>query len=285
MSEYDDPARLEAQGDTEDLGEDFEDTTPPGDTSGEETYLDEDATGLWDGDRGSLDAKQRDTLVGLLKKAFISSDDRAEWRTLIRDPGPIATNLNNLYFNLIIDERSEVAYASPARTADNPFKTLVRDNANNREETLLLIYLRERYRAETAGGQAHVFADESAMYGYVHRLRPSSAYDQWSDEGKVTNAIKGLTTAGILVKTKDEGRFRVHRAIEALLPLTKLNQLLEAFRLQSTGDPRDLDGERETSRTSGKHAAPDPSRLAVAESEAAEADMLGEQADSYEESA
>lgn len=240
---------------------------------GEESYLDDDATGLWDGDRGSLDTRQRDTLVMLLKKAFISSDDKAEWRVLTRDPGPIETNLNNLYFNLVIDQRSEVAYATPARTTDNLFKTLVKDTANNREETLLLLFLREKFRASSAAGEAHVVTDATAMYAYVQRFRPDSATDHSGDERKVTNAISALLTAGLLVKTKDDGRFRVHRAIEALLPLNKLNQLLEAFRELNTA-PIDDDSTLEPGGTTspGRHAAPDTSRAEL-DRAAALADM------------
>lgn len=259
---------------------------------GEESYLEEDSAGLWNGDRGSLDAKQRDTLVSLLKKEFISSEDRVEWRTLMRDPGPIETNLNNLYFTLVIDERSEVAYAAPARTTDNPFKTLVRDAPNSREETLLLIYLRERFRASTAAGETHVFADAVAMYEYVQRMRPDSATDKVTDEKRVTNAIAGLAASGLLVKTKDEGRYRVHRAIEAMLPLTKLSQLLEAFRRLNDGDPGDTDDLGEVNGYPGRHAAPDTSHLAAEEAAAAVAEQLGDadevqdgQGSTYEETA
>lgn len=196
-----------------------------------------DTFSLWSGDRGTLDSKQRDTLVALLKKSFISSDDKDAWRTLMRDPDPIVISLNNLYFILVVDERAEVAYATPARNADNPFKTLVRDAPNNREETLLLIYLRERHRAETASGQPVVYADVTAMLDYVERFRPDSATDISGNEKRVHNAIGGLVTSGLLVKTSDANRFRVHRAIEALLPLSTLNQLVEAFRAHNAGGP------------------------------------------------
>jgi hypothetical protein len=249
--------------------------------SDEESYLDDDSPGLWDGDRGSLDGKQRDALVMLLKRAFISSEDRVEWRTLMRDPGPITTNLNNLYFNLVIDPRSEVAFAVPARTLDNSFKTLVRDAPNNREETLLLIYLRERFRAASAAGEAHVFTDAIAMYDYVQRFRPESATDRSGDERKVTNAIVGL-----LVKTRDDGRYRIHRAIEALLPLTKLNLLLEAFRRINRGDAAaenfsSRDGAEEISGTSGKHALADTSASNIERTEMElAADLVSAQDDS-----
>lgn len=246
-------AELDEGDDEQRFGFDDDDASCADAREAEESYLDEDENVLWDGDKGTLDPHQRDVLISLLKKAFVSSDDRAEWRTLTRDPAPIAVNLNNLYLKLVIDERSEVAYASPARTADNAFKTLVRDAPNNREETLLLIFLRERFRAATAGGELHVFTDAAAMYDYVQRFRPNSATDQVADERRVTNAISGLITAGLLVRTRDEGRYRVHRAIEALLPLPKLSQLLEAFRAMNAGTPPE-----EPTTYTGKHAAHEP---------------------------
>lgn len=206
--------------------DDLEDT----DEFADALALNGDTFALWNGDQGTLEAKQRDTLVALLKKSFISSDDKDAWRTLMRDPGPIVTSLNNLYFILVVDERAEVAYATPARNADNPFKTLVRDAPNSREETLLLIYLRERHRAETASGQPVVYADVTAMLDYVERFRPPTATDISGNEKRVHSAIAGLVTSGLLVKTSDADRYRIHRAIEALLPLGTLNQLLEAFR-------------------------------------------------------
>lgn len=216
----------------------------------EEGYLDDDDSALWEGDKGTIDGRQRDVLISLLKKAFISSDDKAEWRVLTKNPGPIAANLNNLYLKLVIDERSEVAYATPARTADNAFKTLVRDAPNNREETLLLICLRERFRAATAAGEIHVFTDGAAMYDYVQRFRPASATDQLGDERRVANAITGIVTAGLLVRTRDQDRYRVHRAIEALLPLPKLQQLRDAFRAA-----RDDSTPDDTAGYTGKHSA------------------------------
>ena len=225
-------------------GGDAEDTAEDSDEFGDALGLAPDTFALWNGDQGTLDAKQRDTLVALLKKSFISADDKVAWRTLMRDPGPIVTSLNNLYFILVVDERAEVAYATPARNADNPFKTLVRDAPNNREETLLLIYLRERHRAETASGQPVVYADVKAMLDYVERFRPASATDISGNEKRVHSAIAGLVTAGLLVKTSDADRYRVHRAIEALLPLNTLNQLVEAFRAHNSGQHQ-ADGEED----------------------------------------
>ncbi|WP_182378683.1 DUF4194 domain-containing protein [Nocardioides sp. WS12] len=245
------------------------------DDEDEESYL-VDEPRLWDGDTGNMDAKPRNALVALLKKAFVSSDD-VEWKALLQHRDAVATNLSNLYFNLVIDERAEVAYASPARTADNPFRTLVRDAPNSREETLLLLFLRERFRVGTASGEAHVFTDGVAMFDYVQRFRPDSATDRVGDEKRVTNAIAGLVKDGLLMKTNDEGRFRVHRAIEALLPVTRLNQLLEAFRRLQSGEPLEADD------YAGKHAAPEEVLDATDEDD--EVEQRGDSGDTYEEPA
>ena len=229
----------------------------PGDGAAEElggeSYADDDF-GLWPGDRGTLDRTQRDTVVALMKKAFISSDDRAEWATLRRSPDPIAATLNNLYLKLVVDERAEVAYTTPARTADDPFKTLVRDAPNSREETLLLLFLREQYRSSTAAGQTSPFVDATAMYEYVQRFRPASATDRVLDERRVTTAIKSLAGTGLLEATRDPNRFRIHRAIEALLPLDRLNQLLDAFTELNQGTT----GPAAETTYTGRHAAPEP---------------------------
>src|SRR4051794_19638044 len=71
---------------------DTEDTVEDADEFGDALGLAPDTFALWNGDQGTLDPKQRDTLVALLKKSFISSDDKVAWRTLMRDPGPIVTS-------------------------------------------------------------------------------------------------------------------------------------------------------------------------------------------------
>jgi hypothetical protein len=242
-----------------------------------DTFIDDDAEfaerlddgndPLWIGDQGTLAARQRDTVVALLKKSFISSDDRDAWRTLIQDRDPIGVALNNLYMILVVDERAEVAYATPARNADHPFKTLVRDAPNSREETLLLIYLRERHRAETASGQAVAYVDADGMLAHVARFRPLTATDVYLDENRVRGAIAGLVTSGLLVKTRDEDRYRIHRAIEALLPLATLKQLLDAFQQHTATPDSAADGTTHGSTDGGVDADltdPDPAAAPLA---------------------
>lgn len=219
----------------------------------EETYVDDDAVALWHGDRGSLDAHQRDTLVAILKKEFISSDDKVEWRTLMKDPGPIETNLNNMYFTLVLDPIAEVAYKKPLRSPEQDVRTLVVDKTNTREETLVLVYLRERFRADTAAGEQHVFVDYNSIQSYVARFRPPTATDEYADTARVDRAINSVRGSGLITEIRgDQGRYRVHRAIEPLLPLSTLQLLVAALKEQN------VDISPATVSRSGRRAASIP---------------------------
>lgn len=219
----------------------------------EETYSDDDTVALWDGDKGTLDARQRDTLVVILKKEFISSDDKLEWRTLTKDSGPIVTSLNNMYFTLVLDFVAEVAYKKPLKSAELDVRTLVFDKTNTREETLVLIYLRERFRADTSAGEQHVFVDYDSIQTYVARFRPPTATDEYADTARVDRAINSVKGSGLIKEVHgDQGRYRVHRAIEPLLPLTTLQLLLAALKEQNADKPG------ATGSRAGRRTAPVP---------------------------
>jgi len=126
LDEWDDAEDLDGI-DTADEGGDSQDTDEYG-----------FGFSLWDGDEGTLEAMQRDALVVLLKRAYISSDTYPrEWKTLVNSIGPIRSQLNNLYLDLVIDEAREIAYKRSVRSEDRSFRTLLHDTSYNREETLI----------------------------------------------------------------------------------------------------------------------------------------------------
>jgi hypothetical protein len=170
----------------------------------------------------------------LLKHEYISSDTYPrEWKTLVGSSGAIRSQLNNLYLELVIDEIREIAYKRPVRSEDRAFRTLLHDTAYNREETLLLVFLREQFRAEGATGATHVFVDADAMQDYVARFRPAHDTDELGGRRKVENAIKALRKAKLITAAGRDDRYQISRAIETLLPVEKLHMLLEALRAQN----------------------------------------------------
>lgn len=194
---------------------------------------------LFEGDEGGLEVDQRRALVVLLKQRFISGRTHPkEWQALTRNPRPIRARLNDLFLELRMDTDREVAYKrqiSP-EGGGRPYPTLLYDAPWGREDTLLLIYLRSRFRSEQAAGADKVFVDREEMLEFVEQHRPPHATDQVGDAKRAGKAVEALYKAGLLIGPSTGDRFEVSNAIEVLLPMEKLAELLTWLRAQHGTD-------------------------------------------------
>jgi len=185
---------------------------------------------LFEGDEGGLELEQRRALVTLLKNRFITSASHPkEWQTISAGRPAIQRTLNDLFLELVYDRDLEVTYKrqAVAETGNRPFPTLLHDTAWQREETVLLVYLRRRFRNEQAAGNTQVRVSASEMVEHIAELRPTSATDQVADGRRVERAVESMLRAGLLVKTDEEGIYEASSAIEVMMPLQKLNELLD----------------------------------------------------------
>ncbi len=192
---------------------------------------DETSVSLFEGDEGGLEFAQRHALVTLLKQRFISARTHPrDWQVLVEHERVLRSRLNDLFLDLAIDPAREVAWKRQAvsETASR-FPTLLHDTAWSREETLVLVHLRDRLRAGLAGGDARVFVDRDDVLEYVASYRPPHATDEAGDEKRARNAVTSIVKAGLLIATGSEDRFEVSEAVEPLLPLELLQELLEAL--------------------------------------------------------
>jgi hypothetical protein len=99
--------------------------------------------------------------------------------------------------------------------------------AYTREETILLVLLRQRFRSERASGQEIVLVDRDNLVENVAHFRPEHATDRSGDARRAAAAVDSLAKARVLLKTSDADRFRVSAVIEVLLPVERLGELLE----------------------------------------------------------
>jgi hypothetical protein len=184
---------------------------------------------LFHGDEGGLDPDARRALVVLLKNRFITSESHPrEWRALMAWRQEIGKRLNDLFLELKIDTEREVAYKRPVTsdTGGRDFPTLVHDTIWQREETALLVFLRVRARNDEVRGEVQFRVSEAEMLEYLRENRPESATNQVSDDRRADRAINALKSAGLLTKTNEDGMFRISPAIEPMLPVPVLNNLL-----------------------------------------------------------
>lgn len=210
------------------------------DTVSDDTVSDDPTFALFEGDEGRLSLDQRRTLVALLKHRYISpSQHPLEWRTMLAAESLFRSRLNELFLELQIDRNAEVAFKRQASSESGrrPFPTLLHDTAYTREETILLVYLRTRLRNERAGGTENVVVDQQELLDYVAGFRPAHATDRSRDEGRVERAIEKLLSVRVLLKTKDLKRHRIASVVETLLPLERLEELLEWLQTQSDDAP------------------------------------------------
>lgn len=194
--------------------------------------VDDDSVSLFEGDEGGLDYSQRQALVALLKQRFISARTHPrDWQVLVENHQLLRSRLNDLFLDLQIDVEREVAWKRQALGEGGArFPTLLHDTAWTREETLVLVHLRDRLRAGLASGDARVYLDVDDILDYIGGYRPAHATDEAGDEKRARNAVASVAKAGLLIATAADDRYEISEAVEPLLPLELLQELLDALR-------------------------------------------------------
>ena len=198
---------------------------------------------LFSGDAGGLTFEQRRCLVRLLKERYISKDAQPDlWEVLIRNTETLRSRLNDLFLTLHVDQASEVAYKRQAIPDDSArrFPTLLHDTSYNREETILLVYLRERLQRERAAGADTVLVDLEELVERVAEFRPRDATDLAAESRRANNAVETLKKSGVLHNSGEADRFTVSPVLDSLMPLPRLQQLLDWLRSgagQNTEEP------------------------------------------------
>ncbi|TFD51345.1 DUF4194 domain-containing protein [Cryobacterium sp. Hh11] len=207
------------------------------DLADDDTGIDSDpaSLSLFEGDEGGLSVEQRRTLVLLLKHRYISSAlQPAEWQTLLKSQSLLKSRLNDVFLDLHVDLHYEIAFKRQALAEGGErFPTLLHDVAYSREETILLVLLRQRFRSERANGLEIVLVDRDNLVDNVAHFRPEHATDLSGDARKATAAVDSLAKARVLLKTSDPDRFRISAVIEVLLPVERLRELLEWLRAEN----------------------------------------------------
>jgi len=207
-------------------------------TDADDEIHDDGSVSLFEGDEGGLEYAQRHALVTLLKQRFVSARTHPrDWRVLVEHERVLRSRLNDLFLDLAIDRQREVAWKRQATPeTGSRFPTLLYDAAWSREETLVLVHLRDRLRAGHAGGDVRVYVDREDLVDYVATFRPSHATDEAGDEKRARNAVVSVVKAGLLIGTVADERYEISEAVEPLLPLELLQELLEALQRANDSD-------------------------------------------------
>lgn len=202
-------------------------STNPDDGDG--FWADSTSTAVFPGDTGELDFDERRALMAILKNHYISgADHSAEWKTLMESEASIVRRLNELFLDLHVDREREVAFKRQVIAEDGrKYPTLLRNATYTKEETILMVFLRTRFRSEHVGTTTEVFVDRDELRGAVESYRPANATDHSGDARRADNAIDSLMKSRVLQTTPDPERLRISPVIEVLMPVPRLLELLD----------------------------------------------------------
>lgn len=228
-----DDAHITADEDPTAFLDPFDDPAPNVEDEGEVRSL-----AGFEGDTGTLYPEQRRCLNALLKHRYISADRHPEqWAVLLADQDLIKSRLNDLYLELHVDREYQVAFKRQARTeTGDRLPSLLSDISHQKEETIVLVHLRQKFFAQRQEGDEAVFIDRQSLIDEVAAQRPEHATNRSMDQKRADKAIDNLNTAGVLLKTGDPDRFRISPIIEVLMPIEKLRALLTWFMTQNGTD-------------------------------------------------
>lgn len=204
----------------------------------EDEEPDQRSLAMFEGDTGTLFAEQRRCLHALLKHRYLSAERHPEhWAVLLANQDVIKSRLNDLFLELHVDRDHRVAFKRQASTeTGEPLPSLLRDVSHTKEETIVMVFLRQRFFAQRQEGEDVVFVDRQTLLDEVADQRPEHATHRAMDQKRADKAIDGLATAGVLLKTADPDRFRISPIIEILLPVEKLRALWQWLMTQNGTD-------------------------------------------------
>lgn len=203
---------------------------------------DTDTGELFAGDSSTLPFDIRKALVVLLKRRYVSADTHPkEWATIVENETLIRSRLNDLFCQLVVNRNYHVAYKQPGDPSNDDLPKLLRETVYTREQTILMVHLRQLYRQKVNDGNEHVFVDGDDLSAEIESYFPPEATDKAAHTRQARLAVEALARHGILLPTPEPNRFRVASIVEVLLPVPVLRDLLSWLQ-DSTGTDDSSDG-------------------------------------------
>lgn len=187
-------------------------------------------TELFDGDTGTLPDQARRVAVKLFRDPYISAEKNPdEWLWLKEHREAIKSSLNDLFLDLYLDERNEVAYAMAPEGAPDDLPRLKKEHRLNDIQSLLIVFLRQQYASQTASGSERVWVDAEDIHAYLERLN-AGRLDTTKQAAKTDSAIEFMKSRRYLEKVAgQEARYRIMPIVESVFSLDKALTLLDEY--------------------------------------------------------
>lgn len=183
---------------------------------------------LTETDTGTLTAIQRRALAELIKGPYVSHIKSPEIFTTVSESRAIlASQLDNLFLNLVVDDTAGVAYTR-LWSVDIPEKrSLLRTMSLTFMDTVVLLHLRREL--VTTNPNERTVVEESDVFEATQPYQGAAGTDHAAQRKKFTGTWNKMVSNSILLKTPTEGRFEVSPVLRIVFSAEEIAQVTESY--------------------------------------------------------
>lgn len=196
----------------------------------EQRPMEDDEPILFAGDTGTLPYEARRAFALLLQRRYVAAADHpAEWKALLAHQQVLESRCHDMFVELVVDRDYEIAYKRQVREDGLAVPVLLKDEPYRRVETLLMLFVRNRFRQEQGAGQSAAFADTEELVDYALGFLAHDETNLAARRREIDNAIGTLARERVLDEVAT-GRYRILPVVEILLPVDRLRELTRWLR-------------------------------------------------------
>lgn len=184
-------------------------------------------TVLYDGDAGTMDMDSRRALFSLVKGPYVDAERTPDlWAAILTNTAGIRAALGNIFLELVVDERAEVAFARNVRTEAIDAPKVMRTARLTLLDTALVVHLR-RLLLAAQDEQVHVIVGDDELLEHLSTLSPG--HDASSFAARCQSSIAKMRKYGILLDTPTEGRREVAPILALLFTADEVAGVLDSL--------------------------------------------------------
>jgi hypothetical protein len=196
------------------------------------------ASGLFDGDTGSLPLDARRALCQLLSGPTIDAERHSQlWPAVLRYEPLLRSQLCELFLELVVDRDMGVAFTRQADTGGLETPVLLRTSPLTFIDSVLLLYLRQQLAEADAQGHRAV-VEESTLIDAMSVYEKNLSTDRAGFARRVASSIVKMKENHVLEKLRgSDDRYAVSPALKLLFSAEDVQALAQIYReLRETGD-------------------------------------------------
>ncbi|PRQ12439.1 hypothetical protein C1Y63_01210 [Corynebacterium sp. 13CS0277] len=180
-------------------------------------------------DTGTLDAAQRRAFGALLRGPYVRADKQPEmFRTIAAHREVLASQLDNLFLTLVVDDASGIAYATAWEEDVEDSRQLYRAQSLTFLQSAILLHL--RHQLVVTSPAERTIVDKEHVAEAVADVMTSLGTDKAAREKRFQAAWQKLLDWSLVSTTPTPGRFEVSPVLRLIFSADEVRAITRAYR-------------------------------------------------------